>query len=55
VTVKENNNQIITVSGNIQGKQKKTIYSTRQLRCCEVSAILHFTALWRWAEKLKIS
>jgi len=29
--------------------------STHQPRCCEVSAILHFTALWRWARKLKIS
>jgi len=29
--------------------------STHQLRCCEASAILHFTALWRRAGKLKIS
>jgi hypothetical protein len=29
--------------------------STHQQRCCEVSAILHFTALWRRAGKLKIS
>jgi len=27
----------------------------RPLHCCEVSAILHFTALWRRAGKLKIS
>ena len=29
--------------------------STHQLRCCEVSAILHFTALWRRAGAWKIS
>jgi hypothetical protein len=29
--------------------------STHRPRCCEVSAILHFTALWRRAGKLKIS
>ena len=29
--------------------------STHQPRCCEVSANLHFTALWRRAGKLKIS
>ena len=29
--------------------------STHQLRCCEVSVILHFSALWRRAGKLKIS
>jgi len=29
--------------------------SMHQLCCCEVSAILHFTALWRRAGKLKIS
>jgi len=29
--------------------------STHQPRCCEVSSILHFTALWRRAVKLKIS
>jgi hypothetical protein len=28
---------------------------THQHRCCEVSAILHFTALWRRAENFKIS
>jgi len=29
--------------------------STHQPRCCEVSASLHFTALWRRAGKLEIS
>jgi len=29
--------------------------TTHQLRCCEANAILHFTALWRRAGKLKIS
>jgi hypothetical protein len=29
--------------------------NTHQLRCCELSAILHFTALWRRAGKWKIS
>ena len=29
--------------------------TTHRLRCCEVSAVLHFTALWRRAGKLKIS
>jgi len=29
--------------------------SMHQSRCCEVSAILHFTALWQRAGKLKIS
>jgi len=30
-------------------------HNMHQPRCCEVSAIFHFTALWRQAGKLKIS
>ena len=44
-------------SGDLGGHLQNTwsFCLARPLRCCEVSAILHFTAVWRRVGKLKIS